>query len=93
MIFIMIYITLKISLLLKITRILKRFLRSIIDFYFRIKLILNQFFSQHIMMENSRSEGAENVEDKIIKDVRNFIRVNKQVKETNNAAIKGIRIF
>ena len=44
-------------------------------------------------MENSRSEGAENVEDKIIKDVRNFIRVNKQVKETNNAAIKGIRIF
>ena len=47
-IFIMICIIDKISLLLKITRILKRFLRTIIGFYF---LKNDYFFSQHIMTQ------------------------------------------
>ena len=62
--FIMIYIIHKISVLLKITRILKRFLKSIIELYF---LKHNTFFSQHIMTENPSLE-----EENIIKDVRNL---------------------
>ena len=54
--FIMIYIILEISVLLKITRIKKN----------------HFFFSQHIMMGNSRSK-----EENIIKDVRNLFRLEK----------------
>ena len=50
----MIYIIHKILVLLKVTRISKHFLRSIIDFYLFIKII--DFFSQHIMIESSRPE-------------------------------------
>ena len=49
----MICIIYKILVLLKITRVLKRFLGSVIDLHFSKK---NFFFSQHIMMENTRSE-------------------------------------
>ena len=51
----MIYIIHEISILLKITTILKRFLRSIIDFYFLKKIII--FFSQRIMMKSPSPEG------------------------------------
>ena len=47
--FIMISRIHKISVLLKITRIFKHFLREIIDFYFLKEN--NYFFSQHIMMK------------------------------------------
>ena len=63
--FIMICLIHKILVLLKITRILKHFLRSIIEFYF---LKDNYFFSQHIMIESSNFE-----EENIIKDVRNCL--------------------
>ena len=57
------------------------FLRSIIvDFSFLKREI---FFSQHIMMESSRSE-----EDYIIKEIRNLLIL---IKEINHTAIKGIR--
>ena len=61
--FIIIYIIHKILVLLKITRILKHFLRSIIDFYFFKN---NNFVSQHITMESSNLE-----DENITKDVRN----------------------
>ena len=54
---------------LKITRILKLFLRSIVDFYFFLKKF---FFLQHIMMGSSRPEDDENIEENIIRDVRNL---------------------
>ena len=77
--FIMICIIHKILLLLKITRILKRFLRTIIDFYFLKRF----FFSQHIMRESLILEE----ENKII-DVRNLFRLknidNTPIKDTRN---------
>ena len=54
--FIMIWIIHKILVLLKITRILKHFLRNIIDFHFFFFLI----FSHHKMMESLRLE-EENI--------------------------------
>ena len=54
---------------LKITRTLKLFLRSIVDFYFFFK---KNFFWQHIMVESSSPENDENIEENIIKDVRNL---------------------
>ena len=71
--FIIVYIIHKILVLLKITRILKHFLRTMIDFHFFKKII--NFFSQHIMMESSSLE-----EENIIKDVRNPFRLNKTEK-------------
>ena len=44
-------------------------LKSIIDFYFFKKI-----FSQHIMIENPRPE-----EEKIIKDIRNLLRLEKKM--------------
>ena len=73
--FIKIYIIHEILVLLKITRTLKTFLRSIIDFYF---------------LECSRLEEDENMEENITKDVRNLFRLKKLKKETNDATIKGI---
>ena len=63
--FIMIYVIHKISVLLKITGILRCFLRSIIDFYFK-KIYI--FFTTYN-------------EDNIIKDVRNLFRLKKLKKK------------
>ena len=62
-------IILKILVLPKITRILKRFLTSIID------------FSQNIRMKSSRLKEYKNIEGNIIKDVRNFFRLKKLEKK------------
>ena len=83
---IMIFIIHKILVLLKITIFLKHFLRSIIDFYFFKK---NDFFSQHIMMKSSGLEEYKNIEENIIKDVRNVFSLKKLKKEANDVAIKG----
>ena len=57
---IIIYIIYEISVLLKITRILKHFLRSIIDFFFFWK----KKNSQHIMMKFSwLEEEDKNIEE------------------------------
>ena len=57
---IMIYIIHKILVLLQITRILKRFLRSITDLFFLKQII----FSQYIMMESSRLEEENIIKEK-----------------------------
>ena len=72
--FIMICIIHKILVLVKITRISKHFLRSIIDFYF---LKNNYFFSKNIMIESPSLE-----EENIIKDVRNIL-IGKTKKRNN----------
>ena len=74
--FIMIYLIHKISVLLKITRILKHFLRSKQALIF---LKNNKLFSQHIMMESSRLE-----EENIIKNLKNFYRLEKLKRKRNN---------
>ena len=79
--FIIMYIIHKMLVLIKITRILKYFLRSIIDFYFSFKT--NELFSQYIMMESPRLE-----EENIIKDVINLVRLEKLEKETTDTTIK-----
>ena len=54
---IMIYVIQKLLVLLKITRVLTQFLRSIID-------LKNMYiFSQHVIMESSRFAEDKNVED------------------------------
>ena len=80
--FIMIYIIHITSVLLEITKILKFFLRSIIHFFLKIYL-----FSQHIMKKSSRLEEDKNIEEKIIKAVRNQLRLEKEISD---AAIKVI---
>ena len=60
--FIMIYVICKISVLFTITRILYRFLGSIIEFYFFKKDLL--FFSQHLMMTGSRLEEYKKILNK-----------------------------
>ena len=57
---IMIYIIHKILVLLQITRILKRFLRSITDLFFLKQII----FSQYIMTESSRLEEENIIKEK-----------------------------
>ena len=57
---IMIDIIHKILVLLQITRILKRFLRSITDLFFLKQII----FSQYIMMESSRLEEENIIKEK-----------------------------
>ena len=42
-------------------------------------------------MKSSRLEEYKNIEENIIKDVRNLFRLKKLKKETKEAAIKGIR--
>ena len=42
-------------------------------------------------MASSRPEEDENIEENIIKYVRNLFRINKLERETIDAAIKGIR--
>ena len=68
------YMNYKILVLLKITRILKNFLKSIIDFF---------FLSQHIMMESSWFEN-------IIKDVRNLFRLEKETNDTTFRGISNL---
>ena len=67
--FMMIYIIHRISVLFKITRISKRFLRSIIDFYCFKKQL---FFSQHMMIKSPRLE-----EKNTIKDIKNLFKLEK----------------
>ena len=43
------------------------------------------------MMERSRPEEDESIEENIIKHVRSLFRLNKLEKETNDAEIKGTR--
>ena len=43
------------------------------------------------MMERSRPEEHENIEENKIKDVRNLFRLQKLEKETTDAAIEGLR--
>ena len=79
--FVMTWIIYKVLMLLKITRILKCFLRSIIDLYFLKK---NSFFLQHIMKKYPRPE-----EENIIKD--DLFRLEKLKKERIDTTIKDIR--
>ena len=67
----MICIIHKILVLLKISRILKRFLRSILIYYFL------KFIWQLIMIEILSPE-----EENILKDVRNYFKLEKIKKET-----------
>ena len=78
----MAYMILKILVLLKSTRTLKRFLRGKLDFYF----LKNNFFSQHIRMENPSPK-----EENIVKDVRNIFRLEKLKKEAIDIKIKDTR--
>ena len=69
--FIMIYIILEISVLLEITRILKQFLRSIIDF---LKKVI--FFLTH---NDKKLQGWKKIKKgSIVKSVRNLFRLKKQ---------------
>ena len=69
--FIMIYIILEISVLLEITRILKQFLRSIIDF---LKKVI--FFLTH---NDKKLQGSKKIKKgSIVKSVRNLFRLKKQ---------------
>ena len=68
--FIMISIIYKILVLLKITRILKQFLRSIII----------DFYSQHIMKKISMLKEYRNIKENIIKDIRSLFRLKKANK-------------
>ena len=42
-------------------------------------------------MKSPTFEEYKKIEENIIKDVGNFVRLKKLKKETNDAAIKGIR--
>ena len=86
--FIMIYVIHKILALLKITKNLKRFLRSIIDFYF-FKSI--KFFFTTYDDEKSRLEEDKNIKENIIKEVRNLFRLKNLEKERNDFAVNGMR--
>ena len=70
--FIITYIIHKISVLLKITRILKHFLRLMLDFLHFTKI--DKFFSQYLMMKSSRCEQYKNIEENIVKNVSNLFR-------------------
>ena len=81
--FIIIYIIHRILILLKITRILKRFL---IDIYFFKKII----FLKYIIGKSPRLEEYKHMEESILKDVGNIFKLNK-IEKTKVVAIKGIR--
>ena len=78
--FIMIYIVHKISVLLKITIVLKQFLRIIIAFYIFKNVIC---FSQHIFVKYSKIEEDRNIEKNIVKDPTNLVILKKLTKETH----------
>ena len=80
--FIMIYIINKI-LGLKITRILKRFLRSIIDFYFLKNKYF--FFATYNDKKYKASTGKQNSRWK------KSVQIEKTKKETTDTTIKNIR--
>ena len=78
------YVVHQISVLLKIIGFLKPFLRSIVAFYHFSKKIIN-FSSQHeklmkTMIKSSRLGGVENIEQNVIKDIRNIFRLKKENK-------------
>ena len=52
---------------------------------------ITTFFPKNIMMEISRVEEDKNIEENIIKDVRNLFTLKKLKQKTNGGAIKGIR--
>ena len=56
--------------------------------FFLKKLIV--FFSQRVMMKISRLEEDKNIEENIIKYVRNLFRLKNFKKEPNDTAIKDI---
>ena len=60
------------------TRILKRFSRSLEDIFLK-KIIY--FFSQHIMIKSSRLEEDKNIEESIINDVSNLFRSKQQQQQ------------
>ena len=75
----------KILVLLKITRILKIFLRSITDVH--IFFFLNIcIFSQHMTMESSWFEN-------VIKNVRNLFTLEKETNDTANKDIRNLFIL
>ena len=74
--------------MLKISRILKHFLRSIIDSHF---LKETTFFFKTYTVKNSSLEEDENIKENIIKDVRNHFKLKKIKKETNDTAAQDIR--
>ena len=88
----MICIIHKILVLLKMTRILKQFLRSIKNTYFFYKKVI--FFSQQIMME-SPGLGKENIiayiRDWKIKDIINIFRLKKENKAIKYRMLRDIR--
>ena len=76
--FIVIFIIHKISILLKITRISKRFFKEynkLLFFFFK-----KSFFS-HLMMKSPRLEEHKNIEENIIKDVRKLFRLKAKIKQ------------
>ena len=80
--FILIYVIHKILVLLKITRILKRFFKE----YNRLLFIFfrkSNFFSQHLIMKSSRLEEDKNIE--------NLIRLKKLKKKTDDDANKDCK--
>ena len=64
--------------MLKMTRILKLFSRSLEDIF--LKKIIH-FFSQHIMIKGSRLEEDKNIEESIINDVSNLFRSKQQQQQ------------
>ena len=84
--FTMIYKVHKISVLLKITIVLKQFLRIIIAFHIFKNVIC---FSQHIFVKYSKIEEDRNIEENIVKDPTNLVILKKLTKETHDATIEG----
>ena len=83
--FIMIYIIHKISVLLKITRILKRFLRSIVDFYIKKKKLIlfttyNDGNSKAWRKKHLSRQEKENkeIKDRIIREIRNLFEYKEE---------------
>ena len=81
--FIIIHIIHKILVLLKITRILKRFWRITTDF----RILENKYFFHNTKW----FEEYKNIKENMSKNVKSLFRQKKLKKETNDAAIKGIR--
>lgn len=84
--FTMIYKVHKISVLLKITIVLKQFLRIIIAFHIFKNVIC---FSQHIFVKYSKIEEDRNIEKNIVKDPTNLVILKKLTKETHDPTIEG----
>ena len=51
---------------------------------------INQFFSQHIMMKNSRFVKDKKIEDNIIKYIRNIFRLKKGIENTKLKDVRNV---